>query len=639
MSQSGYFSFTFGLFRLYPAEGTLTRDGQPLPLTPKEFDTLVTLVEASGRIVKKEELIARVWPDSFVGDSSLARNISVLRKTLGDGLIQTVPRRGYRLSIPVSVDSGDIVPVPGESGKAPPISPETSPTPSDLDQQSLVRFPGTFWFRWVAVVLCVLFVSAAVWVPRHSRRRPIRSVSIIVSALPAQDLQSEILTEAAGESVTHTLRRAVNLKVIAEHTLAPADQAAAVGRALGCDGVLLIQGERLGDEFRIRLAALDSNSGDRLWDETVTGRVTDAAWVDANVGEVVVRRFNADRQTQQQVVSNAAFQDYVRGRYFWNKRTSQDLEQAFASFRSAIQHDPNFALAYAGLAQTYAVADLHDPRFHGRADTYREAREAAQRALALDPRLASAHAALAQILRNYDRDMPGAEREYLKAIELDPGDATAHQWYAEFLSINGRHDEAIAEIDKAHELDPLAAVITAVCGTIRIQARRYAESQPFNYEALHLDPHYYSIYTNVAQAMEGQGRYLEALDALDTQAQISGDKIAAAAAREDRAAYLRGGGRALWQERLRRTLAQQWEPDQQYILARLYCRLGDVNRCFNMLERSVAERSETVTGIKIDPSFDIVHDDPRYTALVLKFGFTPDSEQTVSTRRLIHIDR
>jgi DNA-binding winged helix-turn-helix (wHTH) protein/tetratricopeptide (TPR) repeat protein len=626
MSRLGEHSFTFGPFRLHPREGTLTRAGEPVPLTPKEFDTLLTLVEAGGRVVCREEIIDRVWPDSYVGDGSLARNISVLRKTLGAQVIETISRRGYRLTMPVSVVSSDTA--------APQQQVDDIRSRGNLSNPALVLRPSMPYTRLLgilAIVLCGMGASLVVRARQQSNTTPIRSVVVVVSAIPGDDLQSEILAEAAGETVVHSLRRAQTLKIVAAHSLAPSGQAVDMGKQFGFDAVLLVQSERTGDKFSVRLEMLNSRTGVQLWDETITGRVAEAAWIQAEVGEVVVRGFDIARQSQtQQIANSAAFQDYLRGRYFWNKRTPENLQEAFTSFRAAIQEDPNFALAYAGLAQTYAVADLHDLRYRAREETYREARQAVDRALQIDPRLASAHAALAQILRNHDRDMPGAEREYLTAIQLDPSDATAHQWYAEFLSINGRYDEAIAQIDEAHELEPLSAVVTAVCGFVRVMARRYTESLPYSYEALRLDPHYYSIYSNVDQAMEGLGRYPEALDALAKQAEVSHDPAEAEAVRQDREAFLRGGATALWNQRLKRALRHTDSRDREYVLAELYCRNGDVEHCLKMLERSVDEHGETVTGIKVDPAFDVLHDQPRYAALVRKFGFTVNVPQTVS---------
>jgi DNA-binding winged helix-turn-helix (wHTH) protein/tetratricopeptide (TPR) repeat protein len=482
-----------------------------LKVHDQPFQVLAMLVARPGELVTREELQQRLWPTGTFVDFENGLNSAVnrLRDALGDSaeepkFIETVPRRGYRLLATVERLDG------------------IAPAGAKRDEPLLAALgrPHT-WNRLLAVSISMVVAAACLaYVLLISATRGTRlaahaphSLFVVVSTAD-QDVNSEILTEGAGEAIVRKLKRSGHLRVIVEHSPLSRSEGLSVARTLKCDALLMIQGERQGDRFQVRLETSNLGTGDSVWEETITGRVADAVWVDSSASDLVARRFNGDeKRPKSRPTNSTAFQEYLRGRYFWNKRNPRDLEEAFASFRAAIHDDPQFAPAYAGLAQTYVVADIHDPRAYQNEETYREAREAASHAIALDADLASGHLALAQILRNHDRDMLSAEQEYRKAIELDPTDATAHQWYAEFLAINGRLTDAISEVDRAYELDPLSAVVAAVCGTIRIEARRYEESLPFAYEALRLDPHYYSIYNNIVAAKEGQGRYLEALDA------------------------------------------------------------------------------------------------------------------------------
>jgi DNA-binding winged helix-turn-helix (wHTH) protein/tetratricopeptide (TPR) repeat protein len=626
---------SFGPFVFETKSGKLTKSGYRIKLQPKSASVLKCLLDHQGEIVTRNELRNVLWPDgTYVDfDSGIKVAVKKLRDALGDSsenptYVQTFPGEGYRF-----IASATEVPLLAVTRDEAP-----SPVRAIPERGSRANaFTGlcdifTVWVRshrltsaGILAAIIVLGVSFQLLTKGQRIAPQFQSVALVVTATPNQDLQSDILAEAAAESVIHGLRRASNLKVIVEHALVPPDQVLSLGRTINCDGILLLETERTGDRFVVRVATINAAKGDRVWQETVTGRVSDAGWLSTNVREVVLRHFAIHHELlDQEKVSSVAFQEYVRGRYFWSKRTPENLDQAFASFRAAIKDDPDFAMAYAGLAQTYAVADIHDSRYHARDETYREARLAAEHAIAIDPTLASAHAALAQILRNHDRNMAAAEREYLKAIELDESDATAHQWYAEFLSINGRHDEAIAQIDRAHELDPLSAVVTAVSGDVRINARRYAEALPFIEDALRLDPHYYNVYNILYQAMWGLKRYPEAVDAFVKQAEASGDASAGLAARQEKAAFVRGGVQAMWRERLRRILKQQDSPDQAYNLALIYCHLDEVEPCLSSLEKAVTEHGETVTSTKIDPAFDIIREDPRYDAMVRRFGFSSD---------------
>jgi DNA-binding winged helix-turn-helix (wHTH) protein/tetratricopeptide (TPR) repeat protein len=603
------------------SRGELRKHGVRLKVHDQPFQVLAMLAARPGEVVTREELQQKLWPTgTFVDfENSLNSAVNRLRDVLGDSaeepkFIETVPRHGYRFLISVE----------RLNGIAPPIA-------AKRDEPSVgsTGRPHT-WNRLAAVSVAVaaaclsyFLASATPFITRFAVHVP-HSLFVVVST-GDQDVNSEILTEGASEAVVRTLKQSGHLRVIVEHSPLSRSEALSVAQTLKCDALLAIQGERQGDRFQVRIETSNLSTGDSVWEETITGRVADAVWIDSSASDVVARRFNGSNpRAKLRPTNSAAFQEYLRGRYFWNKRNPRDLEEAFASFRAAIHDDPQFAPAYAGLAQTYVVADIHDPRVYQNEETYREAREAARHAIAIDADLASGHLALAQIFRNHDRDMLLAEREYRKAIELDPTDATAHQWYAEFLAINGQVTDAISEVDRAHELDPLSAVVAAVCGTIRIEARRYEESLPFADEALRLDPHYYSIYNNIAAAKEGQGRYLEALDAKAKQAEVWGNPVAITAVREEKAVFFEKGVRGLLRERLRRAIEQATPAQGQYAIARYYCQLGDVTHCLDALEKALSEHGEGVTDILINPGFDNARGNARFNALAVRFGFTPN---------------
>jgi tetratricopeptide (TPR) repeat protein len=329
------------------------------------------------------------------------------------------------------------------------------------------------------------------------------------------------------------------------------------------------------------------------------------------------------QQVMKQGTQNAeAYRLYVKGRYYWNKRTNPDIKTAISYFNQAIDKDPGYALAYAGLADAYNVLSSYgeDAR-----EVTPKSNAAAEKALELDPALARPHADLAWNKLEYDWDFAGGEAEFRKAFELDPNDATAHQWFAEVLAfIGGRAQESIDEANRAHELDPLSPIIMTVRGSVYREDRQFEKAIEIYKKVIAENPTFPIVHVHLAIAYWGQHKYPEMLQEFKTAAQLSGDKnyIEDSAARD--AAYRTGGWPAALRKGIEMLLARRKAKTDYvsaYQIAALYADLGEKNHAFEWLNTAYQEHDIFLVGLRIDFLLDSLRSDPRYAELVRKIGF------------------
>jgi len=451
-------TYEFGPFRLEVAERLLLRDGKPLPLTPKAFDTLLVLVENSGHLVDKDELIKQVWPDTFVEEGSLARNISVLRKLLGGNstdtqYIETMPKRGYRFTPGVKQFEGEEVLV-----------------------------------RRRARVRIVTEEEIDELTPSDERLSLLTAV-ISLAVLPFKILGVEAAEEYLGMGLADALitklsniRRIIVRPTSAVLSYSGFDQDAIVaGRELRVGLVLDGTIQRLSDRIRVTVQLVSVEEGAALWAEKFDEKLTDIFEIEDRVSEhllaaLTLKLSSAESRilSKQYTRDSEAYQSYLKGRYFWNKRSPEALAKAVECFNQSIARDPNYALAYAGLADCYNISGfwIYLPP----TEAFPKAAAAAAKALEVDDVLAEAHASLAWATLHYDWDRAAAEREYRRAVELNPGYATAHQWFALFLMQEARFDEASQEIRRAQEIDPLSIVVSFNSALLPFLSGHYDEA-------------------------------------------------------------------------------------------------------------------------------------------------------------------
>jgi DNA-binding winged helix-turn-helix (wHTH) protein/TolB-like protein/Tfp pilus assembly protein PilF len=644
--------YEFGPFRLDVAERLLLKDEQTISLPPKVFDTLVVLAENSGRLVTRDELMSRLWPDTFVEEATLARNISDLRKALseasgGQRFIETVPRHGYRFTASVRqpLEAVDLtIEAPSESQEisqqeisAEPVVDEKV-EPQSLDLESKIGKKQYWLSRPAALAALGLLIALAAGfsffvISKSSHTKPEASTQSI-AVLPLNYLggeESESYIEVAmADAIINKLSKIKQIVIrptsaVTKYNHLQQD-ALAAGRELGVDLVLDGHIQRSGDRARISVQMISVKDGSTLWAETFDSKWTDLFAAQDSVSEQIIEALALKLISKEEKLlsrhdteSDEARQAYMKGRFWWSKRTPEGFRRAIEFFNEAIALDRNYALPYAGLADCYTL--LSPSGLAGLKESYPKAKAAATQALALDNQLAEAHASLAHITWLYDWDFVAAEARFKQAIELGPNYPTAHQWYSVYLSSMGRHDEAIAEAKRAHELDPLSIPIIRDLSRAYYHAHQYDQAIETYMKVLELDPQYHQLNSWLELAYAQKGLYDQAIEARSkalNRLNVDPEKIASM-----KDIYARSGWKGYWQKELESAVAKgPNSPLFNYFVARIYARLGQNEQALTHLEKAYEERLDHMVLLKVDPVFDPLRSDPRFADLIRRMGFT-----------------
>jgi TolB-like protein/DNA-binding winged helix-turn-helix (wHTH) protein len=612
MEPQGGDAFEFGAFRFDPAERVLYRGPERVPLSPKVADTLFVLLTHHGRVVEKNELIQLVWPDTFVEEGGLTRNISALRKALGDDAegsrhIETIPKRGYRFVAPI---------------RKSPTEPETAG--GVVGKGAALRRPGVrFAIAAILVAAALLLVAAGYLVSfmtRHDHAAPrVKSIAVLplknISGDAAQDYFAEGMTEVIATELSKT-----GLPVIAPasvRSLRPGAPLEEVGKQLKVEAV--IQGTVLqsGDRVRINAQLVDIGTGRLLWADTYQRDLRDVLRLQAEVAGAIARQTSSEAATGEragptrlQPVVPDAYQAYLRGRFFWNKRTEPALRRAVEYFNEAIAKDGTYAPAYAGLADSWSLLasnsyDAVPPR-----EGMPLAKAAALRALELDGGLAEAHTSLAYVTMAFDWDLERAEREFQQANRSNPGYATARQWHAHCLLAAGRLEEAAAEMRQAQNLDPLSLPVNVGVGWCSYFARRYDDAIAQYRKTLELEPNFALAHQTLGMALAQKHDYPKAIAEFQTALTLSGGASAVASLGY---AYGLAGSKADARAQLARLVDLS---HHRYVpaiyMAQVYLGLRDSQGFSSWLSKAREERSEYLIYYQRDPAFDAVRADPLF---------------------------
>lgn len=660
--------YEFGSFRLDPAEHVLLRDGEPVPLRPKEFAVLLALVGNHRHVLTKDELLEAVWPGQFIEEGNLNRQISTLRRVLGDTsdepqYVQTVPKVGYRFVANVREivhpsagiaerefrdQSSDVVIerrtvariVTEEDDDARDIrelAPVSEPAALLTTGKKERRINRTQRFALGITGILLVTLTLAVTYPWSSRQSDRSNAALAVRSLavlpfkPIGAEEDEYLGLGMADALITKLSniREVNVRpTSAVRKYGGQDQdPVAAGRELGVEAVLEGSVQRVGEQIRVTIQLVSVRDGAPLWADKFDEHFTNIFSVQDRISEQVARSlfpklsFEERERLHKRYTENAeAHQAYLKGRFFWNKRTGGAMRKSVEYFDQAIRLDPNYALAHAGLADSYNVlsqfGDL-PPR-----EAMLKAKAAALRALEIDNTMPEAHASLALVNEVYEWDWAGAEREFKRAIELNPNYSNAHHWYAMFLSAASRHDEALAEIRRAREIDPVSLIVSTNEGWILFCARQYDAAIEQLRRTIEMDPSFANAHFKLALVYEAKGMYKEAVEEFlkdDTLSGVSQETVAAL-----RTAYAKSG----WEGFCRQQLSHlHTDSKEGYVspknFALAYLQLGEKDQAFEWLEKSYAERSEVLLYLKVDPRFDPLRSDPRFADLVRRVGLTP----------------
>jgi TolB-like protein/DNA-binding winged helix-turn-helix (wHTH) protein/Flp pilus assembly protein TadD len=627
----------FGVFELDPRAGELRKHGLRVRLQEQPFQVLAMLLEHPGEVVTREELQKKLWPaDTFVDfDHGLNKAINKIREALSDStdsprFVETVARRGYRFLAEVKV-----------ADSAPARSPELATLPHPVaevgDRPDLADKPAmpkhllsSFAWKVPAFALLLLVASLAGW-KLHSwnRQSPvIRSLAVLPLESLSSDASQDYFADGMTDELISDLGQISALRVISrtsvmvyKHAHEPLPQ---IARELNVDVVVEGTVLRSGDRVRITAQLIDASSDKHLWSQSYEGELRDTLALQNQVARAIADQIRINVNPQEQaalknvkIVNPQAYESFLKGRYFWNKRTADGLKVALAYFNQAIDEDPKYAPAYSGLADTYSL--LGDWQYAAMTpkEALPRAKAAAIKALDLDGALGEAHNSLAFCLDGFDWDFDAAGKEFRRAIELNPSYATAHHWYAWHLSLLGRYDEGIAEMRKAENLDPLSLIINADLAELLVLAHSYDESIRQSRKTIEMDPNFALAHNQLAQAYLQKHMNDEAVAELQKAAQLSGGSptVMANLAR----AYVASGKRSeaikLLRELKKRSNATYSHGSE---IAVIYAALGDKDQAMTWLEKGYEERFNP--GVLLRPGFDPLRSDPRFQELVRRIG-------------------
>ncbi len=628
----------FGTFEVSLQSGEVRKAGLRIRVQQQPMKLLEILLEHPGEVVTREELRSRVWPSESFGDFDQALNIAIgkLRSALGDAaesprFIETLPKRGYRFIADVSVVNTDAR--PKRQGPVAGDLPATDPGHKIQGIGLAVAPQRRLWpTRWIIVALALVLSLAilSVWLFRSRAPAPtgIRSIAVLPLENLSGDASQNYFADGMTDELITDLAQISALRVISRTSVMvykgarkPLPQ---IARELNVDAV--VEGTVLhsGDQVRITAQLIEASTDKHLWSQSYEGELRDTLALQNRVASAIADQIRINLTPQEQaalknvkVVNPEAYESYLKGRYFWNKRTADGLKVALAYFKQAIEEDPKYAQAYSGLADTYALLGDWQYAVMTPKEAFPKAKAAAIKALELDSSLGEAHNSLAFVLDGFDWDFDSAGKEFQRAIELSPGYATAHHWYAWHLSLLGRFDDAIAEMRKAENLDPLSLIINADLAELLGLAHSYDESIRQSRKTIEMDSNFALAHNQLAQAYLQKHMYDEAVAEMQKAVRLSADSPTCIAnlAR----AYVASGKRSE-AAKLLGDLKKRSTPGYSSAseIAMIYASLGDADQAMNWLEKGYQERFNP--GVLLRPGFDPLRSDSRFQNLVHRVG-------------------
>jgi DNA-binding winged helix-turn-helix (wHTH) protein/TolB-like protein/Flp pilus assembly protein TadD len=643
-------TYSFSDFTLDLARGCLLREGEEVKLRPKVFDALKYLVENNNRLVTKAELIEAVWSESFVTDDSLVQCIVELRRALGDDAqqyIKTVPRRGYIFDAIVTGEPSAGEPIYAEQVEGIRIVIEEEDKerfrnagPMEADALVLPAISPPMWLRGksarTVLMAALLLASLAIgllyfWRSDKSKQAAPATQVRSIAVLPFKPLSADGGDEYLGLGMADTLiTKLTNLRqIIVRPTgavrkyMAPDQDPLAAGREQRVDAVLEGSIQRQDEKVRLTVRLLNVQDGSPLWAYKCEEYCTDIFSLEDAISERVAGALALELTSEERKLltkrytENAeAYQLYLKGRYFLNKRTAQGIQKAIEYFQQALELDQNDALAFSGLADCYLQSIYFTSKSPN--ELISKGRALARKALEIDETLGEAHA-LHSILIDAEWDWNEALKEGQLAIGLSPGSARAHHLFAFILVKQGRFDEALAEITKAKDFDPLNLVISADIAEILRFAGRYDEAIEQCHKTLELDPNFSMAYAHLGFAYLAKGLYKEALGPLQRAVELEGE----GSVRMIQLAigYGFAGQKDKAQEFLRKLKkrAKTEYVDPMWI-AGIYAAIGARDEALDWIEKAYDERSPTAPALLVDSRFKTLRSEPRYQAVLSRMG-------------------
>ena len=622
-------SYKFGQFELDLRSYELKRDGEPLRIEKMPMELLIFLVEHHGQLVTREQIIERLWGKHIFLDTEQGVNTAIrkIRQVLLDDpekpqFLETVVGKGYRFVSNVTV-----------KGNESPPSREDLPPPHG-PQMTRNRTRNLWLIGTVSVLLLLGVVLWAVWYRIAWATKPRITTSFhSIAVLPLENLSGDPSQEYFADGITDALitqlAKLHGLRVISRTSIMQYKSLRKplpdIARDLSVDAVVEGSVSRSGNHVRVTAQLVDAHADRHLWAEEYDRDLREILSLQSELARDIAEKVRANISSEEQLlmaragtVEPAAYESYLRGRSFWNQRTPAGLKQSIIHFQHAIELDPRYAEAYSGLADAYTA--LGYTSYWAPKDSFPKAREFANKALQIDSSLAEARASLAYVKLYYDWDWKGAEEELQRAIAVNPNYATAHHWYSVLLTARGRHDEALSEIGRAHELDPLSVPINTDIGFELYYARRYEEAISHLRSVLQTSPKFPLAHLWLGRAYEQKGMYPEAITEFEQAGTALKDwpVIIAAAGH----AYGQWGHKSDATAALRRMneLTNE-EYVTPYGIALIFAGMNDKEHAIQWLQNAYEDRSHWLVWLNLDPRFDNVRTDPRFQELLQRMKF------------------
>lgn len=591
------------------------QDGEPIPLMPKAFDTLLYLTENSGRVVEKDELFREIWPDTIVEENNLTQNISALRKVLGEKpaehrYIVTVPGRGYKFVADVIRSSVDVA--SDQESKA-----------GHISDESVKRF-RLFALALLLALFGIGWLGFYFWGNRTPSEPPIRTIAVLPFKPITAENRDESLEIGMAETLIAKLASADNittrpLNAVRQFNALDQDPVEA-GKRLQVDAVLDGTIQTVAGRVRISTKLFRVSDSKLLWSGQFDERLTDIFAVQDSISEraasalkVSLGQMGKKRYTE----SVEAYQLYMKGHLHTSRLILPEVQKGISYYEQAIAIDPNYALAYVGVANANRALVLTSDAEP--IETMTRAKAAAIRAVEIDASLADAHAVLGFVTFWFDWDWNAAERHFFKALDIDPNSAVAHSWYAHLLSNIGRHEEAIREARRSVELDPITPITNSIEGQTLFFAGQSDNAIQILQNTIEVNPNFWVSYLFISRAYVGKGMYAEAIATASRAKQLSNGNSESIATLAFAHAKL---GNAVEAQRLLSELEQR--RSQQYVkpyaLALIYCGLGEKQHALDLLERAYLEKDLLIVFLGIDSKWDDLRNEPRFIELIKKMN-------------------
>jgi TolB-like protein/DNA-binding winged helix-turn-helix (wHTH) protein/Tfp pilus assembly protein PilF len=637
----------FGAFEVDLRSSEMRKSGMRLKLAEQPFRILAMLLENPGEMVTRDELRERLWPgDTFVDfDHGLNNAVLRLREALGDSsehsrFVETVPRRGYRFIAPVEEvtrpdarkpDSESPKPVNG-SGH---LAAGRASVPPSIRISSLSLTKRTLFIAGLVTLATALFAVVTLHFVRAGsavdpRARPLQSLVVLPFENLSEDKDQQYFTDGMTDELTAHLAKIRQLRVISRTSAmgykGTHKTLSEIARDLNVDAIVEGTVLRSGNRVRITAELVQVSTDRHLWAETYESPIGDVLALQSQVATAIANEIRVNLTPEEQrslansrPVSAEAYENYLKGRYYWNKRSEEGLRKAIEYFQAATEKEPGYALAFAGLADCYSIIGSAIIGDVSAQEVAAKARAAALKATQLDPALAEAQTSLATVRFNYDWDWNAASTGFQRSIELNPGYATAYQRYSLYLMAMGRTQESLFQMNRARDLDPLSISTNFSLGWRLFMARQYDQAIEQLRNTLEMDPNFALPRSVLGQAYERKGLYPQAISELQKAVTVSHGSPAMLGALGH--AWASAGNKA----EAEKILVQMNEASKTryvspFYVAMVYAGLHQDDNALAWLDKAYNDRSNAVIFLKVDQAFDGLRSNARFQALLTRLA-------------------